>query len=70
MRQRSEPGTGAMAEESYSFPPGTPNMEGPPHPGGRMSIADAFAVPGGAPVRMPERQMSMPGETNSFLLLH
>lgn len=59
MRQRSEPGTG---EDPYAFPPATPGMEGPGHP--RMSVADAFNVPPGTPqpVRMPERQMSMPGQ--------
>ena len=59
MRQRSEPGTG---EDPYAFPPATPGMEGSAHP--RLSVADAFNVPPGTPqpVRMPERQMSMPGQ--------
>ena len=64
VRQRSEPGGGAVAEDPYAFPPSTPGMEGPPHPGIRMSVADAFSIPPGTPQpsRMPERQMSMPGK--------
>ena len=65
MRQMSEPGGASMADDPYAFPPGTPGMEGgPPHPGIRMSVANAFSVPPGTPQppRMPERQMSMPGK--------
>ena len=54
-----------MADDPYAFPPGTPGLEGgPPHPGIRMSVANAFSVPPGTPQppRMPERQMSMPGK--------